>query len=107
MEFVVFFLFFMWLMYTDFFRDGYDDTDQPEEEGMKRSGSDLHIKYDYGTGLQYIVAPFGGITPRLDADGNHMKILEEDLVRKPESKFWRYAFVAFLIVAVAFFGVVV
>ena len=56
--------------------DDWDDTDQPK--GTKnRKASRLNIFYDYGTGLQYLSTPYGGITPRLDADGKHMKIPEE------------------------------
>lgn len=46
---------------------GYDDTDKPPH----RSG--LAIKTDHGTGLQYLTTAKGGITPRLDAQGNHMR----------------------------------
>lgn len=34
--------------------------------------SQMAIRYDCGTGLQYLVAKGGGITPRLDREGNHM-----------------------------------
>ena len=42
-----------------------DDTDSNDE----RSGMTLLI--DYGTGCQYL-SRFGGITPRLDRDGQHV-----------------------------------
>lgn len=45
---------------------GRDDTDAPDE----RSG--LELRTDFGTGCQYLEASSGGLTPRLDADGNHM-----------------------------------
>lgn len=41
-----------------------DETDSPD----KRSG--VRLITDYGTGCQYLQR--GGITPRLDADGNHI-----------------------------------
>ena len=45
---------------------GKDDTDPPEGH----SGLSLHT--DQLTGCQYLAKPFGGITPRLDAKGNHI-----------------------------------
>lgn len=44
-----------------------DATDPPHG---KRSG--MLLRTDYGTGCQYLAEPFGGITPRVDADGRHM-----------------------------------
>lgn len=44
---------------------GRDATD-----GKERSG--LGLRTDAGTGCQYLVSPWGGITPRLDKDGNHI-----------------------------------
>ena len=43
-----------------------DDTDPTEG----RSGLALHT--DNLTGCQYLAKPFGGITPRLDAQGKHI-----------------------------------
>jgi len=49
----------------------YDDTDN--EENKDRSGLILYT--DNKTGLQYIKGGlFGGITPRLDIEGKHIKI---------------------------------
>lgn len=48
-----------------------DSTDGPDS----RSGMRLHT--DHLTGLQYLSAPGGGITPRLDRDGRHMRAEEE------------------------------
>lgn len=45
-----------------------DSTDSPD----KRSGMRLHT--DHLTGLQYLSAPGGGLTPRLDANGRHMRV---------------------------------
>lgn len=44
----------------------YDSTDQPN----KRSG--LVLSIDALTQCQYLSKPFGGLTPRLDADGTHI-----------------------------------
>lgn len=44
---------------------GRDATD-----GEHRSG--LGLRTDHGTGCQYLVTPWGGITPRLDRQGQHM-----------------------------------
>lgn len=44
-----------------------DNTDGPNG----RSG--LQLLTDCGTGLQYLSVATGGITPRLDENGNHMK----------------------------------
>lgn len=49
---------------------GRDDTDEVSKRG-RRSGMILYT--DYLTGLQYLGNPLGGITPRLDAEGNHMR----------------------------------
>ena len=50
----------------------YDATDQPEAENVvdRRSGMTLYT--DYGTGCQYLQAGLGGLTPRLDKEGNHV-----------------------------------
>lgn len=45
-----------------------DDTDSPSA----RSNMRLHT--DHRTGLQYLSAPGGGLTPRLDAAGKHMRV---------------------------------
>jgi hypothetical protein len=44
-----------------------DDTDPPGA----RSG--LGLLTDHKTGLQYLSTARGGVTPRLDPDGKHMK----------------------------------
>lgn len=44
-----------------------DATDRADGE---RSG--LGLRTDHGTGCQYLVAPFGGITPRVDSQGRHV-----------------------------------
>ena len=49
-----------------------DDTD-----GAERSGLRLHT--DHKTGLQYLsTGRGGGLTPRLDENGNHMKVSNQD-----------------------------
>lgn len=45
-----------------------DSTDPPSG----RSGLGLQI--DHMTGCHYLITLFGGITPRLDADGQHVCI---------------------------------
>ena len=45
-----------------------DTTDNPEN--MKRSGLGLYT--DHRTGCQYLGTLFGGLTPRLYADGTHV-----------------------------------
>lgn len=42
-----------------------DDTD--DHKNRKRSG--VSIVVDHGTGLEYLVTPKGGITPRMRVDG--------------------------------------
>jgi hypothetical protein len=50
-----------------------DDTDSPTGE---RSGLVLYT--DYGPGMQYISGGlFGGLTPRLDEHGKHMRAVME------------------------------
>jgi hypothetical protein len=44
-----------------------DDSDGPEA----RSG--VKVITDYKTGMQYLKAPGGGITPRMDTDGNQVR----------------------------------
>ena len=46
----------------------YDDTD--DIESKTRSGVELII--DYGTRCQYLAYPRGGITPRLNQQGEHV-----------------------------------
>lgn len=45
-----------------------DDTDPPASDAP-RSGMQPHT--DAATGCQYLSTPLGGITPRLDANGQH------------------------------------
>lgn len=55
------------------FRSDFDVTDDIEN-GIT-SGLSLYI--DYGTGVQYVSSPLGGLTPRIDANGQpivHEKI---------------------------------
>jgi len=47
---------------------GVDSTDK---SGWNRSGITLHT--DVKTGLQYLSGDNGGLTPRLDKQGKHMK----------------------------------
>lgn len=47
-------------------------TDDSDLSGWRRSGLVIHT--DYKTGLQYLRAPDGGLTPRLTVDGRHMRI---------------------------------
>ncbi len=47
---------------------GRDDTDGPKE----RSNMRLHT--DHKTGLQYLSAPGGGLTPRMGVDGKQLQI---------------------------------
>jgi hypothetical protein len=47
---------------------GTDDSDQ---SGRNRSG--VSVSTDHKTGLQYLLTPGGGITPRLNIDGRHMR----------------------------------
>lgn len=53
------------------FWSGRDNTDTED----KRSG--VHVITDYGTGVQYLVTPLGGITPRIDKDGRPIQITEQ------------------------------
>ena len=46
----------------------WDDTD--DEQAGERSGAQLVT--DYATGCQYLSNWFGGMTKRLDRNGNHM-----------------------------------
>lgn len=47
------------------------ETDDSDVDFWNRSGFSVHT--DNKTGLQYISVPFGGITPRLNVDGTHMR----------------------------------
>jgi hypothetical protein len=62
----------LWLVVTAYgwLRDypGYDDTDDVVN-GVR---SEMRLHTDYGTGCQYLSTFLGGVTPRLDADGNHV-----------------------------------
>ena len=57
---------FVWIIHfaLDAANVGVDDSDV---DGFHRSG--VSVVTDARTGLQYLVAPNGGITPRLDARG--------------------------------------
>lgn len=47
---------------------GRDDADPPKER------SNLSVKTDHKTGVQYLVTWSGNITPRIDAQGNIITI---------------------------------
>lgn len=46
-----------------------DESDEPG----KGEKSGLLVRTDYGTGVQYLEAPYGGLTVRVDADGKPMR----------------------------------
>lgn len=48
---------------------GADETD--DHVNYRRSG--VSVVTDYGTGLQYLVTPKGGITPRMDVSGDQIR----------------------------------
>lgn len=50
----------------------YDATDS---NGGSRSG--MRLFTDYETGVQYVGGPWGGITPRLRADGTLYTVIPE------------------------------
>lgn len=56
-------------VFATIFPPSYDATDPP---GGGRSG--LSILTDCETGLQYLTASSGGLTPRLDEAGKQMRI---------------------------------
>ncbi len=49
-------------------RVGFDDTD----DWVNRTRSGMVIRIDHGTGCQYLQPFFGGLTPRLDSNGQPM-----------------------------------
>lgn len=53
-----------------------DATDPPSGA---RSG--MLLRTDHATGCQYLAEPFGGITPRVDADGRHMGVFADGRLR--------------------------
>lgn len=61
-------IFILVLLICIFWPGKKDDTDSDD----RRSGLVLYT--DNKTGLQYIGNPLGGITPRLDETGRHMKV---------------------------------
>lgn len=48
----------------------FSSTDSTDSLYGGRSG--VKLRTDYGTGCQYLETSFGGITPRLDAQGEHI-----------------------------------
>ncbi len=59
----IFYLLFMMAHGSGFLGMGKDDSDS----GSKRSG--MMVMTDYKTGVQYLMSPLGGLTPRLNEDG--------------------------------------
>ena len=49
-----------------------DETDKRKPNGKIEKRSGMSILVDHGTGVQYLVVPLGGMTPRLDRDGKPM-----------------------------------
>ena len=52
----------------------FNPTDNSDKSRFERSNMKLHT--DYKTGLQYFSSRGGGLYPRLDKNGNHMKYTE-------------------------------
>lgn len=69
-EFFVLAFFLAWFLDRVIGHTTRDSSDQMPKG--KRSG--LIVRTDYGTGVQYLESPFGGLTPRLDADGKPTKV---------------------------------
>ena len=64
----------IWLLTYAAGLHGLDDTDDTDDL-MTKKRSGLRLYTDHKTGLQYVGGGFfGGITPRLDEDGNHMRL---------------------------------
>lgn len=65
----------LYLLIHYLFSLGSDETDKFSiSNGALKKRSNMKILIDYGTGLQYLNSSNGGLTPRLDGDGNHMSI---------------------------------
>lgn len=61
------------LFLPNYFRWGYDDTDDYRSGAFFGRRSGLSVYTDHLTGAQYVKAGlFGGITPRIDKDGKPM-----------------------------------
>jgi hypothetical protein len=56
----------MRLQFVSHWFGGFDETDSPQER------SNLGLRTDFGTGCQYLESSFGGLTPRLGADGRQI-----------------------------------
>lgn len=56
---------------VDLSLDSTDDHNTGARSGMR-------VFIDHGTGLQYLNTWGGGLTPRLDVDGKHMRITGKD-----------------------------
>ena len=70
--FIVSLYFAMWGL-TRFLKGfNRDSTDTAKD---KRSG--LHVMTDYGTGVQYVCDPFGGICLRVKADGAPFTVADD------------------------------
>lgn len=55
---------------ANYFRWGFDDTDDKRPGRMFGARSGLTLYTDYATGVQYVKCGlFGGSTPRLDSEG--------------------------------------
>lgn len=52
------------------FDRGYDSTDRMTESDTTESG--MYLRIDAMTGCHYLEGTNGGITPRLDAEGDHV-----------------------------------
>jgi len=60
----------IYFILRSFFFWGFDDTD--DYVNKRRSGLILYT--DHRTGLQYVGGIFGGVTPRVDINGEQMRI---------------------------------
>jgi len=54
----------------NYFKIGYDDSDNKDT----KTRSDLSVHTDHKTNLQYLSHPKGGLIPRLDKNGKHMRV---------------------------------
>lgn len=70
----IFIAILLWLTITLLY-NAFAPHDSTDPKGGGRSG--LGLKIDHGTGCHYLTAAWGGVTPRLDAQGKQI-CREED-----------------------------
>lgn len=72
----MFYKFYFWVSFVLILVNFLMGTDNTDKDVLRKS--DLKLHTDYGTGNQYLTTWTGGITPRLDENGEIINIYRKE-----------------------------